>query len=274
MIRAVLTAAAWLCLSDAANAWTWLQAPVEDQETLPSIDEDPAPQAAQQGAKGYGACIAAILQAQQRYDIPDNLLMALGLQEAGWSGPQGLTIWPYSVNAAGEGRRFNSRFEAEAYVANKRAQGITSIDIGCLQINQLWHPNSFRSLSHGFDPAINVDYAARFLLSLYEESGDWWLAAGRYHSRSDGPQGVYLAQLKRNQQVANQRFARFLALALGAELGPLDDYTMAAAPPEPNYRTSGPIWGAAIAGQDGAHRTLYSNSDIEPVLPNFLSPET
>lgn len=273
MMRAVIAAAAWLSLANGAHAWTWLQAPVAEPDSLPLIDEEAAPQARPAGS-GYGACIAAILQAQQRYDIPNNLLLAIGLQEAGWSGPQGLTIWPYSVNAAGEGRRFNSRFEAEAYVANKRAQGIKSIDIGCLQINQLWHPDAFRSLSHGFDPAINVDYAARFLRDLYDESGDWWLAAGRYHSRSDGPQAVYLSQLERNQQVANQRLPRFLALAQGADLGPLDDYAMLAAPPEPNYRTSGPIWGAHLAGDDGAQRTLYSNSDIEPVLPNFLSPET
>lgn len=273
----LIAVALWLVAAGQASAWTWLQA-AQEPELEPELAAEIEPVAIAGAADGV--CIAAILQAQQRYQIPDNLLLALGLQEAGWKGPRGLTIWPYSVNAAGEGRRFNSRLEAEAFVHRKQAQGVSSIDVGCLQINLHWHPDAFASLSQGFDPVQNIDYAARFLRSLYDEAGDWWQAAGRYHSRSSAPQAVYLAQLKRNHQVAMQRYDRFAALAEGIALDPAFEagfeagYAPKPEPEPPNYRSSGPIWGAAIAGDEGARRTLYSATDLEPILPSFLPPET
>lgn len=160
-----------------------------------------------------GICLAEILAAQQRYAIPGNLLLAIGLQEAGFNRRSGLTVWPWSVNAAGEGRLFRSQAEALSWVRQRQAQGVTSIDIGCMQINQKWHPDAFPSLEAGFDPALNVDYAARFLRSLYDQTGDWMLAAGSYHSFNPEPRRVYLASLKRNLDVANARLAGFVEKA-------------------------------------------------------------
>lgn len=242
-----------LALSGPAHGWNWLNEP------LPELQQE-APQVAQ-----TGACIEAILSAEQRYNIPDNLLLALGLQEAGYRSPEGLTVWPWAVNAAGEGRHFASRAQAENFVAQKLAAGVTSIDVGCLQINLRWHPEAFSSYSQGFDARVNADYAARFLLELYEESGDWWQAAGHYHSRSAGPKATYLASLARNQRVAQTRFSEFAALGDGYSPKPMRE-------PVP-YRTEGAIWGADLAGEEGGSRSLYSAHDIEPVLPNFLPPE-
>ena len=255
-----------LALPLPARAWDWLK---PDPEELASYEEplagydDSSPEA--------GQCIAAILAAERRYDIPDNLLLALGLQEAGWQSPEGLTVWPWSVNAAGEGRRFSSRAEALAFVTRKQAEGIDSIDVGCLQINLRWHPEAFLSPAQGFDAGVNTDYAARFLRALFDESGDWQLAAGRYHSRSDAPQAVYLAGLKRNQKVVAARLPQLMALAEGAGgYAAGGDWSE---PAPPSYRTEGAIWGALIAGEEGAYRTLYSAEDLQPVLPDFLPPE-
>lgn len=285
-------------LAAPAAAWGWLQAPVtpQDNPEQSELDEasayaDEVPSLASPIDAGSGVCIAAILAAEARYGIPDNLLLALGLQEAGYSGPQGLTVWPWSVNAAGEGRRFANRHQAEAFVIQKQAQGVASIDVGCLQINLRWHPDAFATLSQGFEPVRNVGYAARYLLELYQESGDWWVAAGRYHSRSEGPQATYLASLTRNLGVAQARLPQFAALAETVEFGiggfgdgagphglPVASggYLRAAAPrrePTP-YRSEGAIWGAAIAGAEGDRRSLYSALDLEPILPNFQEPES
>lgn len=268
-----LTLWAVLICAGPALSWTWLQAPLEDSAPDEGSQFEAKGDYSQPGAAA-GQCIAAILAAQSRYNIPDNLLLALGIQEAGWQSPHGLTVWPWSVSAAGEGRRFNSRREAEAFVNQKLAQGVSSIDVGCLQINLRWHPDAFHSASQGFDVTRNVDYAARFLHDLYLESGDWMTAAGRYHSRSPGPQSTYLAGLARNQRIVNAQFGQFRALASASDIpySASDTYGDSYATAPPSYRTEGAIWGASIAGTEGARRTLYSNEDLQPVLPDFLPP--
>ena len=64
------------------------------------------------------------------------------------------------------------------------AEGVLSIDAGCLQVNLYYHPDAFESLDAAFDPQRNADYAGRFLRQLYAESGDWRTATGLYHSRT------------------------------------------------------------------------------------------
>ncbi|RRH75802.1 lysozyme family protein [Falsigemmobacter faecalis] len=262
---------AHLGFAQAALAWTWLSAPVEAPPAARAAEDLTPPPEGDPG----GLCLAAILAAEAQYQIPNNLLLALGLQEAGYNAPGGLTVWPWSVNAAGEGRRFDSREEAMAFVRQRQSEGVRSIDLGCLQINLRWHPEAFLSLAEGFDPVVNVSYAARFLRGLYDEAGSWQLAAGRYHSHSPEPQQIYLASLARNQAVATARFSEFHARASalgGADWA--DTLPEVRATNPGSWHTEGAIWGAAIAGEGGARRTLYSALDLEPVLPAFLPPES
>ncbi len=63
-----------------------------------------------------------------------------------------------------------------------QAQGIRSIDVGCMQINLMHHPDAFPSLEVAFDPQANAAYAVRFLKELFAQSGDWTKATGTYHS--------------------------------------------------------------------------------------------
>jgi hypothetical protein len=69
-------------------------------------------------------------------------------------------------------------------VQELQAQGITIIDVGCLQVNLYYHPNAFASLDAAFNPATNVAYAAKFLNELKIETGDWGVATQYYHSRT------------------------------------------------------------------------------------------
>ncbi|SDF35083.1 lytic transglycosylase domain-containing protein [Limimaricola pyoseonensis] len=215
-----------------------------------------APEAA--GPVERGLCVNAILRAQLRYDIPGNLLLGIGIQEAGVTRGGRLTIWPWAVNAAGEGRLFDSRAAALDWIAARRAAGVSSIDVGCMQINMRWHPDAFRDTAQGFDPAVNVDYAARFLRGLYEELGDWTAAAGAYHSRTPEAQQVYLASLRRNVAVANDRISSFRDLAAAAPR-----QAMPAAPAVPARR------GGWSRGGGGDSFGLYSDAPIQPVLPRF-----
>ena len=51
-----------------------------------------------------------------------------------------------------------------------------------MQINEKFHGSKFDSLSAMFDPARNVDYAARFLKELRSREATWTMAVARYNA--------------------------------------------------------------------------------------------
>ena len=117
--------------------------------------------------------------------IPHQLLRSIGLVESGRPDPVTGRVmpWPWTINVSGTGYFFASSEEAVAAVRDFQAKGIKSIDVGCAQVNLLHHPTAFSTLERAFDPEANADYAARFLKSLYGDTGNWPLAAAAYHSR-------------------------------------------------------------------------------------------
>jgi hypothetical protein len=148
----------------------------------------PAPPAPP-GAQAPGMlCRAAILAAERAHGIPQGMLLAIGLVESGRTDPATgqRNPWPWAVNAEGRGALLDTREAALAFVRQSEAAGIRSVDIGCMQVNRVHHPNAFASLEHGFDPMTNADYAARFLKQLKEgpAGGDWNKAVGFYHSQT------------------------------------------------------------------------------------------
>ncbi|NMJ40075.1 lytic transglycosylase domain-containing protein [Roseomonas sp. JC162] len=131
----------------------------------------------------WDACARAISAAEAGSGLPPGLLGAIARVETGRRTPTGgVQPWPWSFNAAGEGRYMGSRAEAVAEVQSRLAAGTRSIDIGCMQINLLHHPDAFPSVDAGFEPTTNVAYAVRYLKSLYAQTGDWAQATARYHS--------------------------------------------------------------------------------------------
>jgi soluble lytic murein transglycosylase-like protein len=57
-----------------------------------------------------------------------------------------------------------------------------------MQINQHWHGSHFRSVAEMFDPEQNVQYAASYLKSLYQDAGSWTVAVARYNAGPGNPQ--------------------------------------------------------------------------------------
>ena len=134
-------------------------------------------------------CDRAIEAAARRHHVPLKLMRAVALVESGRTlrradGGALRAAWPWTVNMEGEGRWFDTRTDALAYVRAAQRRGARSFDVGCMQVNHRWHGDAFASLEEMFEPDANADYAARFLLSLAAETGDWMAAAGRYHSRT------------------------------------------------------------------------------------------
>lgn len=128
-------------------------------------------------------CRGAIASAEEATGIPDEFLSAIGRVESGRKLSEGnLAPWPWTVNAAGVGHFYATRAEAVDAVRQFHAQGVQSLDVGCLQVSLLYHPEAFASIEQAFDPAANAAYAARLLLSLKAETGSWPRAAAAYHS--------------------------------------------------------------------------------------------
>lgn len=131
-----------------------------------------------------GLCDTAAVRAARRFDVPVDVMRAITRTETGRPGKQGPSPWPWTVNMEGRGAWFDDRDAALAFVFGHFKRGARSFDVGCFQINYKWHSGAFATIQDMFDPQRNADYAAGFLRSLFEELGDWTLAAGAYHSRT------------------------------------------------------------------------------------------
>jgi len=131
-----------------------------------------------------GVCEMAAGAAEQQYGLPAGLLRAIGIVESGRWQPaiNRVAPWPYAIDVGGYDLFMESLPEAVGKVASLRQEGFASIDVGCFQINLMYHPDAFATLEEAFDPAANAAYAARFLLSLYGRSGSWEIAVADYHS--------------------------------------------------------------------------------------------
>jgi hypothetical protein len=129
-------------------------------------------------------CGAAIARSEAAGTLPAGLLRAVAVNESGRydRGGRGVAPWPWTVNNAGDGRYFASKEEAIAHVERLRAAGERNIDVGCMQINLMHHPDAFASLDDAFEPSRNVAYGARFLGDLREETLSWERAVERYHT--------------------------------------------------------------------------------------------
>ena len=126
-------------------------------------------------------CEPEILKAADRYGIPVGILYAVGLTETGNKG----SLQPNALNIEGKPVFPASRNAAIAAFEEARQHGAQLIDLGCMQINHHYHSKHFRSLGDMLDPKQNVDYAARFLLTLKHRHDTWSMAVARYHAGPD-----------------------------------------------------------------------------------------
>ena len=236
-----------------------------------NIQETSGNRAAYQKISGFNpqtACVKEILYAQERYSIPMNLLLAIGIQESGRKYEGVMTSWPWTVNSSGTGKYFNSEKEAVAWLKSRMDEGYRSNDVGCMQINLKWHPKAFKTIEEGFDPRINVDYSARLLVSLYEELGSWNEAAGSYHSRTEEHKNNYLQSLKKNVLFANKTRQYFDEISNYA----FENVNREEIREYSKVNDGLPIWSSWLEvnfnDNEGVF-SLYSNKELEPILPNY-----
>ena len=153
--------------------------------------------------------------------IPDRLLHAISLVESGrWDADHRATLaWPWTVMAEGEGRFLPSKDAAIAEVKKLQARGVRNIDVGCMQVNLLAHPDAFATLDEAFEPRSNVAYAGRFLKDLQAQDNNWGQAGAHYHSQTPSEAAPYKAKLLSVWDKARGHADARIELASAEDLG-------------------------------------------------------
>lgn len=199
-------------------------------------------------------CLRAALDAARREGFPSEVVLAIGLTEAGRAIEHGpLTVWPWTVNSEGHGRFFPDKGSAIAWVRSERARGARSIDVGCMQVNLRWHPDAFPDLDTAFDPAANTAYAVRYLRTLRERHGSIDAAVGRYHSPTPWRQKAYRERVDKNT-----------AFAAAAQ-----SYLSAVARSRTASAARSLVWGERLGGGAVFNHGLFADNPPQPILPSF-----
>ncbi len=142
------------------------------------------------------SCILAANKYEKIYKLPKDLLLSVSLTESGKRIKNGEFVsWPWTVNVKGKGKFFNTKNEAVTYVTNYTKKGKKNIDLGCMQVNYMYHPKAFKNFQDAFDPDINVEWSAKTLKSLYKKFGSWKEAVGYYHSYRNTRRKKYSAKV-------------------------------------------------------------------------------
>ncbi len=142
-------------------------------------------------------CEKLAKQAEEKYQLPRNILLSISRVESGYGKVDGITrSWPWTLNAGGNSAYFETKMDAIKDLNAKLKRGIRNVDLGCMQINYKWHKKFFKSVNQMMDPFNNVDYGARFLKRLYERHGSWDKAIKYYHSRNSKYNKSYLIKVK------------------------------------------------------------------------------
>lgn len=131
----------------------------------------------------HDLCESEIIKAEKKYGIPSRLLLAIATIESGRSDGKSKRAWPWTICANGRGYYCSTKSAAIATTKKLISRGIRNIDVGCMQVN-LMHPSkAFKNLEEAFTPRANIDYAAKFFLSLKNMYSSWTHAVGYYHSK-------------------------------------------------------------------------------------------
>jgi hypothetical protein len=206
--------AAWSAPVDTARP-KGVVAATPQASSLPATPHAPA--VVSQAADPATSCETAITTTEYVARLPPRLLGAISLIETGRVDPTSGRVrpWPWTINAEGEGRFFATRQQAVTAVKGLQARGVRSIDVGCLQVNLMHHPDAFATLEVAFDPLANAAYAGRFLNALFADGRNWARAVAAYHSETPALGDAYRALVMARWQNSDLRAASPTRTAYG-----------------------------------------------------------
>ena len=145
-----------------------------------------------------GLCLEAIRTAESARKLPKHLLHAIALTESGFwqQETQTQVPWPWTVTVNGDGRYFDSPHHAADFIRGLLRDGVTNIDVGCMQINLRYHGLAFDSVEEALSPVNNVAYAVSFLEDLRKRHSAWGKAIRFYHSGNWRRGSLYRARVQ------------------------------------------------------------------------------
>jgi len=141
-----------------------------------------------------GECENAAAEFERQYNMPKGLLRAIATQESGRyaASAKRRVAWPWTINVEGKGYYFPSKSAALAAIRyHTSEQGVTSLDVGCMQINMKYHGEKFDSVESAIAPRANVKYAAEFLQMRHKRKHNWIDAVADYHNNQRDIGGAY-----------------------------------------------------------------------------------
>ncbi|HEX7635858.1 MAG TPA: transglycosylase SLT domain-containing protein [Noviherbaspirillum sp.] len=121
----------------------------------------------------------------QMEQVPPAVLYGVALQESARMFGQYALPYPWTLNVAGEPRRFRTHAEAVNGLRESVRRGITSVDCGLMQVNWRYHNKKLGDYHRALDPYPNLRVGAQILRDHYADTRDWFKAVGRYHSPGD-----------------------------------------------------------------------------------------
>lgn len=150
-------------------------------------------------------CSSSMDLIEKKYMIPHKLLVAISLTETGRTVDGSYVSWPWSLNVSGQSFVFENKESTERFLKEKIENEVNNIDIGCMQINYRYHKKSFEDLNSFLDPDKNVEWAAKFLVSLHKKYKSWNTAISRYHSSNPIRMKKYLSKVHKNWKIERQK---------------------------------------------------------------------
>ncbi len=207
--------------------------------------------------------------------IPDRLLHAISLVESGrWDANRRESFaWPWTVTAEGEGQFLPNKAAAIALVQRLHHEGVTNIDVGCMQVNLQAHPDAFKTLDEAFEPSTNVAFAARFLIDLHDSTGNWPTAGAYYHSQTPPLAAAYKAKLVATWDAARSRPDSRLEYGdsddLAREVWPPVGLLMASAEPSGASATPAAQPAKESADREAQGRTAAERAEAKSIADAF-----
>lgn len=123
-----------------------------------------------------------ISNAEEDYNIPKGLLLAVSLAESGRTGQGGYWIpWPWTLNIDGNGQYFRT-YDNALEALDKALNRTKMVAVGAMQISYRWHGPKFTQPNEMLDIRTNVRYGAGLLIYERRRQGSWTSAIGSYHA--------------------------------------------------------------------------------------------
>ena len=133
-------------------------------------------------APSYPPVPSAYRIAARVHRVPPTLLFAIALQESVLRVDGRHLPYPWTLNVEGRGERFKTYRAALVRLEALLDQGVTSVDCGAMQVNWRYHADKLRSPLLALNPWRNLEAGAQILRERFDETPDWRIATGRYHS--------------------------------------------------------------------------------------------